>query len=142
MLKGNLPSNPEYDSLNVNDLMFVSVDGTWQKRYRFNSLLGVAFIISVEPGEVLHYEVKSKFCFGCKEGGHRDKNSDRYISWYLSHESICSINHTSSSESMEKAAAVKMFGRSIRLHNLKYRTYVEGGDSPSFAEVCKTMKKI
>ena len=41
----------------------VSVDGTWQKRYEFNLLLGVVFVISVELGEVLDYGVKSKFCF-------------------------------------------------------------------------------
>ena len=28
----------------------VTVDGTWQKQYVFNSLLGVVFIISVDTG--------------------------------------------------------------------------------------------
>ena len=83
-------------------------------------MLGVVFVISVESGEVLDYEVKSKFRFECKARGHWDKNGDCYKSWYLSHENICSINRTSSSESMEKVAAVEMFGQSISLHNLKY----------------------
>ena len=116
----------------------VSVDATWKKRYRFDLLLGVVFIISVESGEVLDYEVKSKFCIECKARGHWDKNSDRYKRWYLSHENICSINHTSSLESMGKAAAVEMFGWSI---NLNYTTYVGDGDSSSFGEVCEAMKK-
>ena len=117
-----ISSNPEYESLDVHDLfnVSVSVDGTWQKRYGFNLLLGVVFVISVESGEVLDYEVKSKFRFECKARGHWDKNGDCYKSWYLSHENICSINRTSSSESMEKVAAVEMFGQSISLHNLKY----------------------
>ena len=139
-----ISSNPEYESLDVNDLfnVGVSIDGTWQKRYRFNSFLGVVFTISVKSGEVLDSEVKFKFCFEYKARGHWDKNSDRFKSWYLSHEIVCSINHTSSSESMEKAAAVEMFGQSISLHNLKYTNYVGDRDSSSFGEVCEAMKKI
>ena len=139
-----ISSNPEYESLDVNDLcnVGVSIEGTWQKRYRFNSFLGVVFTISVESWEVLDYEVKSKFCFEYKARGHWDKNSDRFKSWYLSQEIVCSINHTSSPESMEKAAAVEMFGQSISLHNLKYTTYVGNRDSPWFGDVCESMKKI
>ena len=44
----------------------VSVDGTWQKRYGFLSLLGVIYLISMETGEVLDYVVKSKICFEYK----------------------------------------------------------------------------
>ena len=36
-------------------------------------MLGVVFIISVESGEVLGYEVRSKFCFECKGRGHWEK---------------------------------------------------------------------
>ena len=43
-----------------------AIDGTWQKRYGFNSLLGVVFIISVDTGEVLDYEIKCKHCFECR----------------------------------------------------------------------------
>ena len=78
----------------------------------FNILLGVVFLMSTESREVLDYEVKYKFCFECIKRGHWNKNKDRYISWYFSHEkNICSINHIPSSDSMEKAAAVKIFGR-------------------------------
>ena len=38
----------------------VAVDGTWQKRYGFNSLQRVVFIISIAIGEVLDYEIKCK----------------------------------------------------------------------------------
>ena len=84
----------------------------WQNSTDLIHCFRVVFVISVESGEVLDYlyEVNSKFCFECKARGHWDKNSDCYKSWYLSHENICSINHASSSESMEKAAAVEMFG--------------------------------
>ena len=35
----------------------VTIIGTWQKQYCFSSLLGVAFTISVDTGEVLDFEV-------------------------------------------------------------------------------------
>ena len=49
-LKSKLVSSkPKYESLDINDLFNVNanVDSTWQKRYGFNSFLGVVFIISV-----------------------------------------------------------------------------------------------
>ena len=45
----------------------VSVDGSWQKRHGFNSLLGMVFVISVETGQVLYYSVKCLFCHECKK---------------------------------------------------------------------------
>ena len=38
----------------------VTVDGTWQKRY--DSTLGVIFLISVDTSKVLDYEVNSSYC--------------------------------------------------------------------------------
>ena len=35
----------------------------------------------------------------------------------ICHMKTCIVNHTSSSKSMEKAAAVEMFGQSLSLHN-------------------------
>ena len=61
----------------------VTVDGTWQKRYGFNPLLGVVFIISVDSGEVLDYEVKCKHCFECRSYSKWDKNSEKYQTWYI-----------------------------------------------------------
>ena len=37
----------------------VSVDGTWQKRFCYSSLLFVVFILSVEAGKVFDYKVWS-----------------------------------------------------------------------------------
>ena len=92
-------------------------------------MLGVAFIISVESGEVLDYEFTSTFCFECKAKGHWDKNGDCHKSWYLSHESICIINSTLLSKLMEKVATVETFCQSFSIHNLKYTAYVWDGDS-------------
>ena len=71
----------------------VTVDGTWQKRFGFNSLLGVVFIISVDTGEVLDYEIKCKHCFESRSRSKWDKNSEKYQTWYNQHESECSVNH-------------------------------------------------
>ena len=56
-------SNDQPDTIENALCAAVTVDGTRQKRYGFNSLLGVVFIISVDTGEVLDYEVKCKCCF-------------------------------------------------------------------------------
>ena len=49
----------------VSDIAF-SVDGTWQKRYGHNSLLGASIIISIENGKVLDYQIRSKSCQVCQ----------------------------------------------------------------------------
>ena len=48
-----------------------SIDGAWQKRYVFNSLLGVVLLLSIDTGCVNDYVVKSQMCFTCKHGKHR-----------------------------------------------------------------------
>ena len=113
----------------------VSVDGTWQKRYGHSSLHGVVFVMAVETGEVLDYEVKSKVCFECKARAKWDKESEKFKSWFDKHKNKCLINHTLSSEAMEKEAAITIFKRSVEKHKLKYTTYVGDGDSSSFSEV-------
>ena len=45
----------------------VSVDGSWQKRYGFNSLHGIVFAMSTDHGLILDYAVKSLVCFTCKK---------------------------------------------------------------------------
>ena len=118
----------------------VTVDGTWQKRFGFNSLLGVVFIISVDTGEVLDYEIKCKHCFECRSRSKWDKNSEKYQTWYNQHESECSVNHLKSSESMEKEAAIEMFLRSVDKRGLKYITYIGDGDSSSYGMVAQALK--
>ena len=113
----------------------VSVDGTWQKRYGHSSWHGVVFIMAVETGGVLDYEVKSKVCFECKTRAKWDKESEKFKSWFDQHKNKCLINHTLSSEAMEKEAGITIFKRSVEKHKLKYTTYVGDGDSSSFSEV-------
>ena len=107
----------------------VSVDGSWQKRYGFNSLLGMIFLLSIDTGSVLDYEIKSLICHECK----RTPNATE--SWKETHKEVCLINHTGSSGAMEKEGAVAMFMRSIQKHNMRYTVYVGDGDSSSFGAV-------
>ena len=60
---------------------------------------------------------------------------DKYYSWKNNHDNDCLINHTGSSGSMEKQAAMDMFLRSIDKHSIRYTTFVGDGDTNSFAEV-------
>ena len=89
----------------------MSVDGTWQKRYGHNSLLGMVFVISIVTGCVLGYSVKLIVC------------------------------HEGSSGAMERDGAIEVFTRSIEKHNLRYTTYVGDGDSNSFAAVKKATQE-
>ena len=61
----------------------VSVDGAWQKRYGFNSLNGMVFVIYVDTGYVLDYVVKSKFCHECKANKNAPKNRKKNIERYV-----------------------------------------------------------
>ena len=51
------------------------------------------------------------------------------------------INHTKSSESVEKDAAILLFQRSVELYHLKYTLHVGDGGSSSFKVVQGTMEK-
>ena len=67
----------------------VTVDGTWQKRGH-TSKIGVVFVISVNIGEILDYEVKSLFCHECKTDA-KDEGTDKHKEWLKEHEPNCSI---------------------------------------------------
>ena len=62
-------------------LVAVTIDGTHEKRNGFSSLLGVAFIILVDTGEVLDFEIKCKHCFECRVCSKGVENSYKYKGW-------------------------------------------------------------
>ena len=115
----------------------VTVDGTWQKRGH-SSKIGVVFVISVDTGEILDYEIKSLFCYECKAHA-QDQENDEHKEWLKKHELNCSVNHKGSSEEMEAVAAVDIFSRSIDSRQLKYTTFVGDGDSSCFGGVKEAM---
>ena len=116
------PDNMECGETNIAHIA-VTVDGTWQERGH-SSKIGVIFVISVDTGEILDYEVKSLFCNECKEHSKMEKESEDYKHWKDNHKLKCEINLEGSSEEMEAAAAVQIFKRSIKTRELKYTTFV------------------
>ena len=86
----------------------VSVDGTWQKRGHC-SKTGVVFVMSVDTGEVIDYELKTIFCRECASQKYDNKATSRYTKWEESHKIICDINHDGSSEKMEKVGTTDIF---------------------------------
>ena len=91
--------------------------------------MGASFIISIDNGLVLDYVIKRKTCQLCK------RNPNASEDWKKAHRSTCGINHTQSSEAMEKEAVVEMFINSIQRRKLKYGEYVGDGDTNSFGAV-------
>ena len=73
---------------------------------------------------IVDYCVKSLFCHECKAHKNMNAESEEYQCWKECHEPVCQMNHAGSSEEMEAASAIEMFGKSISERNLKYTTFV------------------
>ena len=89
----------------------VTVDGTWQKRGH-SSKMCVVFVISIDTGEVLDYNVRSLFCHECTSNYAR-KSKDDFDNWYDQYKIHCQINHTGSADKMESEGAKSIFLRSL-----------------------------
>ena len=111
----------------------VSFDGSWHKRGR-SSNTGIASVIDVFSGLILDYEVLSKYCHACAIGPAQD--ALEYQEWWLKHEPHCDINCRTSSQAMETQAALRMWGRSMDLHNLRYKYMLTDGDAKAYSAVC------
>ena len=116
----------------------ISIDGTWQRR-GYSSRYGAVFVISVDTGEVLDYELLSLFCHECKAHQNDNKETDSYKDWKKGHEANCNINYEGSSGAMEGKGALAMYKRSIETRNLKYTTLVGDGDSDTFKVIKESM---
>ena len=109
----------------------ISVDGTWQRR-GYASMNGVVTAISQENGKCIDVQVMSKMCKACQVWEKRD-DPINYENFKVNHD--CPINHVGSSGSMESKGAVEIFKRSLRVNNLRYKTYVGDGDTSSHQAV-------
>ena len=138
LIEFTLDEHPEDVHIDDNGAMIcdvaVTVDGTWQKRGH-SSKIGVVFVLSVQTGEVLDFEVKSLYCHECTAHWHEDKTTDRFKRWLQDHQTECSINHSGSSEAMEAEAAKDIFLRSVEKLGLRYTVFVGDGDSSCFSSV-------
>ena len=79
----------------------VSFDGTWSQR-GFTANHGIGFVISVDTGKVLDFEVLSKVCLVC----HKNPKADDQ--WKLEYKPFCTKSHAGSSKSIETVAAKRI----------------------------------
>ncbi|CAF4701676.1 unnamed protein product, partial [Rotaria sp. Silwood2] len=111
--------------------LIVSGDGFWQTR-GFQSRHGAAAILSCNTvPKVLDLEICNKTC------ALSIKKSDpaKYDSIIKSHQ--CEKNYDKSSGTMESAAILKMFKRSVSKYGVYYTKYVGDGDSKTFPVLSK-----
>ena len=97
------------------------------------------FVISVDTGEVLDYELLSMFCHECKAHQNDNKETDSYKDWKKGHEANCNINYEGSSGAMEGKGALAMYQHSIETRNFRYTPFVGDGDSDIFKVVKESM---
>jgi len=90
----------------------VSFDGTWQKR-GFTSHYGVGIAIDVLTGYVIDFEVLSTYCHTCaiNRAKLEQMTDAERQEWEQNHQPNCCINHEGSSKSMEREAALRLWGR-------------------------------
>ncbi|KAK7096021.1 hypothetical protein V1264_005368 [Littorina saxatilis] len=114
----------------------VAFDGTWHKR-GFSSHYGVGVVVDVLTGLVLDFSVKSTYCHTCAMNKEKleEMTPAQQLRWEQQHRAECSINHQGSAKSMERDAALELWGRSVERHNLRYRTMLSDGDSTAFNAV-------
>ena len=106
----------------------VTFDGTWMRRGH-TSLHGAVTVISLATGQLLDYEVYTKFCHTCTR-----KRSDvaagrmtqaEFTAWYETHQRA--VTTTGSSGSMEVQGARDLWQRSMEWQ-LRYVTFIGDWD--------------
>lgn len=134
--QAHLEANPDLDENDVIDIS-VSYDGTWHKRGH-TSNYGIGIVIDVLTGLVIDFQVMSKYCGTCvMKSSAMGKDSIEYAGWLQNHKEsgMCEANYSGSSNSMEAAAAVEMWKRSIDLNKLRYTTIISDGDSKTHQQL-------
>ena len=113
--------NPDITDESVLDIT-VNFDGTWAKRGH-TSLFGLVYVISVDTGEVLDYEVLSKFCKVYSNlKVKRKTDPEEFAAEMANHldSGLCDINYEGSSNAMEMEGAITLWHRSLEKHKIRY----------------------
>ena len=116
----------------------VSFDASWHRRSHFSNQ-GFAAAIDSEYGKVLDYQLYDRVCYLCSKWPEerKEKNPEEYEEYWSTHKLLCTANFSGSSQSMESAAAIEIWNRSIACHSLVYDTYIGDGDSSSYKNLVK-----
>ena len=128
--------DPELEGQSVVDVT-VSTDGTWMKR-GFTSLFGCVFVISVDTGKILDFQVLSRYCKSCEIWSKRDPESEEYLQWKAQHDEQCAANFSKSLKAMEAKGAVVLCNRSVFQNGLRYTGFIGDGDSAAHTRVVES----
>ena len=117
----------------------VSFDASWHRRGHFSNQ-GFAAAIDSEYGKVLYHQLYDRVCYPCSKWPEerKENNPEDYEEFWSTHKLLCTANFSGSSQSMESAAAVEIWKRSISSHSLIYDTYIGDGDSSSYKNLVKS----
>ena len=96
----------------------------WQKRGH-TSLNGIVSVTSIDTGKVFDIHAMSKFC-QCPKRSIKE------------HFDLRTANYLGTSGGMEVAGAVKIFGRSTSLYNVRYTEYLGDNDTNTYKSVSET----
>ncbi|CAF1518707.1 unnamed protein product, partial [Rotaria sordida] len=110
----------------------VSLDGTWKRRGHVSNF-GIVFLIHVDSGKCIDYEVLSLLCEKCKMKK-ATLSKKEFKKWYSKHQRFCEKNFHGTSKSMEKAGAIRLFQRSL-VNGLRYKFMLCDGDSSAYESV-------
>ena len=114
----------------------VTFDGTWMRRGH-TSLHGVVIAIAWPTGQVLDFEVYSKFCHTCSQQrvalGDGKLTQAKFDEEQAAHN--CSVASTGSSGAMEVQGAVDLWTRSEEKYNMRYVTFIGDGDCKGYQAV-------
>jgi mRNA-degrading endonuclease RelE of RelBE toxin-antitoxin system len=110
----------------------VSIDGTWKRRGHVSNY-GIVFVIDVDSGLCIDFEVMSLFCEACTK--RRSILSEtKFKKWFKKHQQFCNRNYDGTSKSMEREGVIKLFQRSL-INGLRYKHMVCDGDASAFEAI-------
>ena len=110
----------------------VSYDGSWMTGGH-RSHVGVGFVMDVEHGFVLDFEVLSNFCQKCCKQEKALSTSD-FSQWKTTHTN-CEKNFDGKGGAMEVEAALRMWQRSEGL-GFRYSTFIGDRDCAIYNAIC------
>ncbi|CAF3041448.1 unnamed protein product, partial [Rotaria sp. Silwood2] len=124
----------KYRSNNTQEIMdiTVSIDGTWKRRGHISNF-GIVFVIDVQSGMCIDYEVMSLLCEACVMKKAK-LSKTQFIKWYKKHQTLCHKNYDGTSKSMEKEGTIRLFQRSLT-NGLRYKYMVCDGDASAFEAI-------
>lgn len=130
----NIITNVKNRNGKQEDIMdiIVSIDGTWKRRGHVSNY-GIVFVIDVQSGLCIDFEVMSLYCEACAKKK-SELSRTNFTIWHKKHKPFCSKNYDGTSKSMEKQGVIKLYQRSL-MNGLRYKYMVCDGDASAFEAI-------